>query len=284
MKNYLGLSIHPWWINGELNKLRQELDSIRTAGADYCELVIHALDVVAGGHLVSSRVDAVHKLMREYEFAYTLHLPYELNLLCPNTAHLYEKIFRASIDFAKEVDIGLIVYHAGITAKKDTLLQEVKIIQDLAIQAGDIKICMENGPFYRAGDYSAGITADTMLDFCGKVNLPNFLLTYDIGHGFLQLGGDAQELLRDLRKLLPCIGHIHLHDNFGISLPMAQYDYNHRIACGAADIHLPLGWGSIPIPEVLNILTAYNGIINLEIEKRFADQYASSLEIVRTYG
>jgi sugar phosphate isomerase/epimerase len=46
---------------------------------------------------------------------------------------------------------------------------------------------------------------------------------------------------------------------------------------------LPLGWGSIPLPEVLNILTAYDGIINLEIEKRFADQYASSLEIVRSY-
>jgi sugar phosphate isomerase/epimerase len=267
-----------------LNKLRQELDSIKAAGADYCELVIHALDVVIGGHLVSSRVNAVHKLMREYEFAYTLHLPYELNLLCPDAAPLYEKTFRASIDFAKEVGIGLIVYHAGITAKKDTVQREVKIIQDLAVHAGDIKLCMENGPFYQAGDYSAGITADAMLDICRKVNLPNFLLTYDIGHGFLQLGGDAQALLRDLRKLLPCIGHIHLHDNLGISLPMTRHDYSHRIACGAADIHLPLGWGSIPILEVLHILTAYNGIINLEIEKRFADQYASSLEIVRTYG
>jgi sugar phosphate isomerase/epimerase len=143
---------------------------------------------------------------------------------------------------------------------------------------------MENGPFYQAGDYSAGITADAMMDFYGQVNLPNFLLTYDIGHGFLRLGGDNHALVRDIRKLLPCIGHIHLHDNFGIPLPMSQYDYNHRIACGAADIHLPLGWGSIPIPNVLNELAAYNGIINLEIEKRFADQYAESLEIVRTYG
>jgi hypothetical protein len=50
------------------------------------------------------------------------------------------------------------------------------------------------------------------------------------------------------------------------------------------DIHLPLVWGSMPIPEILNILIPYNGIINLEIEKRFADQYASSLEIVRSYG
>jgi sugar phosphate isomerase/epimerase len=267
-----------------LSKLRQELDSIRIAGADCCELVIHALDVVVGGRLVSSRVNTVHKLMREYKFIYTLHLPYELNLLCPDAAHLYKKIFQASIAFAKEVGIELIVYHAGITAKKDMILREVSLLQDLAAQAGNIKLCMENGPFYQTGEYSAGITADTMLDFCKKVNMPNFLLTYDIGHGFLRLEGDAQLLLRDIQKLLLYIGHIHLHDNFGIPLPMAQYDYNHRITCGAADIHLPLGWGSIPIQEILNILTPYNGIINLEIEKRFADQYASSLEIVRAYG
>jgi sugar phosphate isomerase/epimerase len=64
---------------------------------------------------------------------------------------------------------------------------------------------------------------------------------------------------------------------------MLNHNQKFDIACGAADLHLPLGWGKIPVKEVIAALAGYDGIINLEIEKRFDDQYEASLDIVRRY-
>ena len=120
--------------------------------------------------------------------------------------------------------------------------------------------------------------------FCRRVGRPTFRLTYDVGHGFLQNRGSADALVADISLLLPLIGHAHLHDNFGIPLRMEGNDYSHRIACGAADLHLPLGWGAVPFGRVLDALQPCRAVFVLEIEKRFEDQYRSSLDFVRRYG
>ena len=284
--NKLGLSVHPWWINGNLRRLEKELEELQSAGADCCELVLHALDVVIGGRIIPARLEAVLKSLEKYNMEYTLHMPYDLNLLSQSAAELYMQVFRAGIAFAKAAGIGLIVYHAGRTRSLDTSVfdREAAQVKLLAKEAGDLLICMENPLFLRNDALCAGSTAQNMMDFCEKVNAPNFKLAFDIGHSFLHHRGDSNALLHDLRTLLPYIGHIHLHDNFGVSLMMSEYDYSHRIACGAADLHLPLGWGSIPMQEVLLQLRGYNGIINMEIEKRFHAQYSESISFVRPYA
>jgi hypothetical protein len=38
-----------------------------------------------------------------------------------------------------------------------------------------------------------------------------------------------------------------------------------------------------PIKEVIAVMSGYNGIINLEIEKHFDDQYEASLDLTRRY-
>jgi sugar phosphate isomerase/epimerase len=277
-----GLSVHPQWINGSLKRLEEELVEIKHAGADCCELVLHALDVVIGGRIVPKRLAAVLRVLKEYKLEYTLHLPYDLNLLCSDTSELHFNTFLAGIEFAKAAEIGLIVYHAGITRSFDesALNKEAKQIKLLAKEADGIYLCMENPPFLEDGLFSPGLNAKNMVDFFKEINLPNFKLTFDIGHSFLGHQGDGTALLNDLRMLLPYIGHIHLHDNFGARTTMCEHDYSQRITLGAADIHLPLGWGGIPVKEVLRHLNEWDGIINLEIEQRFRDQYGESLALV----
>jgi sugar phosphate isomerase/epimerase len=265
--------------------LRQELGRIERSGSDCCELVSHGLDVVVGGRIVPARIQTVLGLLRERNLKYTLHLPYDLNLLNADTLNIYTDVFRASIEFAHMVGIGVIVYHAGTIKRddKDAFHAEAEQVRRLAKEAGDILLCMENPVILSDDIYSAGKSAERMTEFCDWVNMPNCKLTFDVGHYFLRCNGDKNELLTAIRTALPHIGHVHLHDNFGISLPMSEHDYNHRIACGAADLHLPLGWGSIPIKDVLIALNGYGGIINLEIEKRFDDQFEASLELTRRY-
>lgn len=283
MNNRLALSIHPWWIDGDLRKLEKELSAIEKAGADCAELVLHGLDAVIGGRLVPARLRQVREIMRWHSLGYTLHLPYELNLLDPEASALYEGVFRAGIRFAQETGCEAVVYHAGRAAGEAEALRnrEADILGRLLDEAGGLPVCMENGPFYAPGVFSAGNGAENMARFCRLVNRPNFRLTFDVGHHFLSTRGDAEALLADAESLLPFVAHVHLHDNFGIPLRMEDKDYSHRIACGAADLHLPPGWGRIPFGPLLKVFRPYRGIFVLEIEKRFEDQYKASLDWIR---
>ena len=283
MRNYkLGLSIHPWWIDGDLARLETELCTIEAAGAEYCELVLHGLDAVVGGRIIPVRLNRVKQILSAHALRYTLHLPYELNLLDPDAGGLYESLFRAGIEFARETGCEVIVYHAGCAQGDPEALagREAEILGRLLEGTGGLPVCMENAPFLEPGFHSAGETARAMAAFCRRIGRPDFRLTFDVGHNFIANRGDPEKLLTDLDLLLPCIGHMHLHDNFGIPLKMEHADYSHRIACGAADLHLPPGWGRIPVDAVLERLRAYRGVLILEIEKRFEDQYAACIRSV----
>jgi sugar phosphate isomerase/epimerase len=286
MDNKLGLSVHPQWIGGNLERLREELHQIKRAGADCCELVLHGLDVIIGGRLIPARVQTALSLLREHNLTYTLHLPYDLNLLNGDTLNLYTDVFKAGIEFAQIAGMGVIVFHAGVSERDDidAFRAEIERVGRLAGEAGDILLCMENPVILSDDVFSAGKSAESMVAFCEQVNMPNCKLTFDVGHYFLRRKGNKEELLTAVRAALPHIGHVHLHDNCGLALPMANYDYGHRIACGAADLHLPLGWGKIPVKEVIAALAGYDGVINLEIEKRFDDQYENSIQLMREYA
>ena len=284
----IGQSMHPEWVGGDLGRLDEELRQVKDAGADCCELVLHGLDVVIGNSVIPSRQDAVIEVLRKHELDYTMHMPHGLNLLDAEMLETWLGIFRAGIKFAQTAGIKLINYHAGIAKSDDKSLikKEMEQIKTLATSAPNIVFCMENLFFYGKEDISPARSAGEMIAFYEQINLDNFKLTFDIGHSFLRHKGNKGAMLKDMDALLPYIGHVHLHDNFGTMMepkgpgPGPGFG-GHRIICGIGDIHLPLGWGSIPIDDALAKLENYNGIVNLEIEHRFNYNYKESLSLVR---
>ena len=163
---------------------------------------------------------------------------------------------------------------------------EIEYIKAFAADAPNIAFSMENALFTddkEYDEYSGGISVDDMIDFCEKVNQPNFMLTFDIGHRFLALDGDRELLLKDMERLLPYIGHVHLHDNCGNRKDSRDGFGGQRLVIGAGDIHLPLGWGTVPIKEAVGLLKGFEGIINLEIEQRFSYHYSEAVAIVQSY-
>ena len=297
----IGQSMHPNWVNGDLSKLDEELRQFKEAGAESCELVLHGLDVIVGARIIDLREKALLNVLRKHDLSFTLHMPHGLNLLDIDNIDIYVEIFRAAIDFAQAAGIGLINYHAGKKkvemkinpdayaiaeerAKQDPntlIFNEIDQIRSLAKDAPDILICMENAQFGNDPEISAANNADGMLEFFRQVNLANFKLTFDIGHSFLSHNGDKSALLKDMERLLPYTGHIHLHDNCGFRKDIKVFDGGHRLVLGTGDIHLPLGWGSVPVKEALGLLSNYNGIVNLETERRFFQYYSDSIAFVR---
>jgi sugar phosphate isomerase/epimerase len=282
--NKLGLSLMAHYVNGSIDALKRELLYIENSGADCCELVLHGLDVVVGGRVLPDRAKRVIAAMRERDLEYTLHLPHDLALNDDSTADMYEAVFQASIEFAQMAGAKVIVFHAGVSKQysKSAFQAEAGRVRELAKKAGGVLLCIENPPlFLTGGIFSWGDSASGMASFCDLVNMPNCKATFDIGHCFLRCKGSKDELLAEISTALPHIGHVHLHDNFGKPSLLLSHDYGQRIASGVADLHLPPGWGEVPVKEALLALKGYSGIINLEIEKRYCDEYASSLSLVR---
>lgn len=281
----IGLSIHPEWIKGDWNLLEQELNAVSAAGADTCELVLHGLDVVIGDRILEEREGTLKKLLRKYPLAYTLHVPYELDLTDSELGELYRKVMEQSVILAKNIECSVVVYHAG-NAKEEGYSEdrEVEIVRNILRQAETVKVCMENGPYYPEHSLSPGRSAQAMCRFAGKVDHGQFGLTFDVGHAFLNNSGNGEQLLEELATAMPYIAHIHLHDNMGIPCTDSGFTDSHKITCGMGDIHLPLGWGKIPLDAVLTQLKEgdYPGIINLEIEKRFEKYYKTCVECCRS--
>ncbi|MCL2045982.1 MAG: sugar phosphate isomerase/epimerase [Oscillospiraceae bacterium] len=169
---------------------------------------------------------------------------------------------------------------------KELMARELEEIRILAKSTPEILFCMENALFTddkEFDEFSPAISVDSMIEFYEGVNLDNFKLTFDISHWFLAIDGDKEVLLNDMKRLLPYIGHIHLHDNCGKRTGPRDAMGASRLIIGAGDIHLPLGWGDLPVKECVELLRDYNGIINLEIEQRFNYHYSEAVSIVKEY-
>lgn len=96
-------------------------------------------------------------------------------------------------------------------------------------------------------------------------SLPELGLHLDIGHANLHAPPETAEAL--VAAFGARVRHVHLHDNRG----------------GAADLHLPLGAGTVDIPRALRALRAagYDGTITLEVFSPDRDLLAFSARRLR---
>jgi sugar phosphate isomerase/epimerase len=108
------------------------------------------------------------------------------------------------------------------------------------VEKTGVGLMIENLP----GDYNSAAQLGELLE-----RLPGLGLHLDIGHANLQVPRNAtKEVLSAYGRRLR---HVHLHDNMG----------------GHADLHLPLGTGTVELRSCVEALQAcgYDGTITLEV-------------------
>jgi sugar phosphate isomerase/epimerase len=77
------------------------------------------------------------------------------------------------------------------------------------------------------------------------------------------------------------VRHIHVNDNFGL-LGDAFDELADRNPYGEGDLHLPPGWGRIPLVDALAQLGDYQGALVLELRPRYRAHFAEALATMRT--
>jgi sugar phosphate isomerase/epimerase len=112
------------------------------------------------------------------------------------------------------------------------------------------------------------------------VNHPYVGLTLDLAHLHLATHALGIDYLEAVEQAAPWVRHLHVNDNFG-RLDVGFDSEKDRLPYGEADLHLPPGWGAIPLAEAFSRLHSYQGHLILEIKHRYWDNFGDALNNTR---
>lgn len=298
----LGLSLNADLIDGDMPTLERHLGLVADAGAEWVELILHGLDVVVAGRLQPARMAAVTRILDRFEVGRTLHLPYDLNLLSPHQAEGCRSVFAAGLEFAAETGVAAVTYHSSFVDQSaeaqasafyerfgtDPLGQYAALLDydretlgalAAAAPAGTV-IGVENtawnDPRSRRG---YGSDARDVAAHVAGIGASNLGMTLDFGHLHMTSTAAGRDIVDEVDAVLPQVVHIHAHDNFGDSTPTARY--MDALPYGYGDLHLPVGWGSIPWDRLLPGLADYRGVWMMEIEFRLSPHFSDIVRDMR---
>lgn len=281
----IGINAHPEHIKGEIENLERDLRFFQEIGYEYVEIPVDAIDVIRCGKLDPHQMRELKALLSRLDLKYTVHAPLALDLRDVNNLEIQKNLFRACIDFTAEIGAEIFVYHYNQKTKNPIFEQALYegMLEMADYAKGDIQICVEN------------IEIDivqNVVEFVEKINRKNVGMTFDFGHAYLASKRFGCDFLETVRLAKPYVRHIHVHDNFGRfeELRLAGYDqyklipYRRLLALGKGDLHLPPGWGIVPLDEAFEVLDNFEGVFMLEYHyHRYRPQAREILETAKSY-
>jgi sugar phosphate isomerase/epimerase len=285
-------------LNGDLNSLRSSLDYFGELGFSHIEIAPHGAGVIYNGNLNKHRMRTLLDNLTEYDFKYTVHGVNSLNLMNQKAGNVERQAFLSSLEFAAALGSPVMVYHAGrYTPEENFLLPErTKLtpsdikdmwnlerssLQEMARIADQLglTIGVETArPYLDASPYCYAEFLSELVRMVEEVNHPRVGITLDMGHTYLAANHHGYDLLGGIKLMASYVKHIHLHDNFG--KPSASYErkMTEMAAMGRGDMHMPIGWGTVPASDILACLPDYVGVVTLELRSRYINYADEALQ------
>jgi len=109
----IGLKIDEKRIDGNLNKMRSDLIYFEEMGINATEIPVHGVDAIKKGRLDVRQVDRIKRILKDFDFQYSVHCPDPLNLMDRGNPELHISVFKATLEFAMEIGSKIVVYHPG---------------------------------------------------------------------------------------------------------------------------------------------------------------------------
>ncbi|MEA3436294.1 MAG: sugar phosphate isomerase/epimerase [Thermodesulfobacteriota bacterium] len=291
----IGSKIDEVRIDGNLDALKRDLEYYKKINIEAVELPVHGLDAIKNGLLDKRQVKRVKEILADFDFEYSVHSPNPLNLMNRQNLKLHVSVFMASLEFASEIGSNILVYHSGrfvpeetfpvkgnfkisLDEKRRLLDMEAKSLKMLADEFPDIIICMENArPYLFHSPYCYAEKPDALKKQIEKINRKNVRATLDIGHLYMAAGFYDFDPIEAAAEIKELIAHTHVHDNFGDAVHHYEKQQTHQIPFGRGDSHMPVGWGEIPIEEILSTyIEIYHGMFMMELRSRYFNNVVES--------
>jgi sugar phosphate isomerase/epimerase len=266
---YLGVSIR-----GGAQR-EEELRWARTLGYNAVEISMDGTGLIFGGRLQPRLVPAALRAFRKHDIRYSVHGPRTLDLRDRANREIQMALARSTLEFCRAVGGRVLVLHyeqRSADPEDESAFDEGVLA--LSDEAGEVVIGVENIEVERI---------DPAVECVRRLNRPNVGLTLDVGHAHLAAAYFRFDFLEGIRTALPYLRHVHVNDNFGRYDPLRLENFPlyrtqtpaDTFPIGKGDLHLPVGWGSIPFGDVFKVLRGYRGAV---IHEYLAELFLDSAE------
>ncbi len=285
------------WVfdDSRFEQLRQELDLAAAHGMDFSEIPIFVFDVIAGGRVLPQQLRRLKEATAGRGLGYTAHGPLAVNFMAPRE-HLdrHLAVAKATIEVAAGIGAVHLVLHTGNMPGQDqAAIEEAYAVQrDAFASLGEIAaahsiiIAVENIPPQEPG-WHTGLPSRVAREI-EAIGHPNVRGCLDFSHAAITCAAHGVDFIAEAKALARVTRHLHVHDSFGDPLRMTTYSRSERVAFGLGDLHLPLGWGNLPWPELMAACEFEQDVIfNMELPRPYRPALQDSLramrEMIETY-
>ncbi len=111
-------------------------------------------------------------------------------------------------------------------------------------------------------------TASQLAEELKIVGHSNVAACLDISHAVLHCDNLGIDWRKEVPALIPFAKHVHVHDSFGRTHNIPTHTTQEDLGFGIGDLHLPVGWGSLPFDEIVTAKPFPKGaIFNIELDK-----------------
>jgi sugar phosphate isomerase/epimerase len=253
-----------------------ELTLARRLGYDAVEISMDGTGMIFGGALHPDMLQAALADFGRHELWYSLHSPSSLDLRDRANRDAQLAVARATLRFAREVGARILVIHfeqRSPSPEDETAF--VEAIWRLSDDAGSVLLGIENIEVERM---------EPVIECVRRVNRPNVVMTLDIGHAYLAAAQFRFDFFEAIRAAVPLVRHVHMNDNFGRYDPLRLENFTlyrtqipaDTFPLGKGDLHLPVGWGAIPLEQVFGLLKGYEGTVIHEYRSHLFLPYADA--------
>ena len=254
--------------------LADHLARVVEAGFTAAELSIDTLHCVLGGRLVERTVDRVAETCASFApLRYSVHSPAVLDLRDEQYPDIHRAILKSCIRFAGAVHASVLVVHFEVHSERrvveDGYRAAIAAAADLAGRH-EVILGIENIEVEHS---------ERVIEFVERMHHPWVRMTYDFAHDYLAGNYFGYDHRATARAAAPYAAHLHVTDNFGrfnlarlgdFGLYRAIPQANVAIM-GLGDLHLPLGWGTLPVGDIYRGFAehGYTGLLISEHDPRF---------------
>jgi sugar phosphate isomerase/epimerase len=279
------------WVSGDgdFDQLRAEIGKAAALGMEFTEIPIFMLDVIAGGRIIPAQLRRLKDAAAGQGIGYTAHGPIAADLMAPaDLLPRHMAVVKATIEVAAEIGAVHLVLHSGQVPEQGADAEEAAYAQQRECLAalGDFAashsliLALENVMPWGGGRRTA--LPSRVAREIEATGHPNVRACLDVSHAAILSKLEGVDFFAEAKAIARVARHVHVHDSFGDPYEMRTFARSERVAFGLHDLHLPLGWGNLPWPELMATLDFEpDTIFNLELPAPYRGALGESIEALR---
>jgi sugar phosphate isomerase/epimerase len=279
------------WISGDgdFDQLRAEIGKAAAFCMEFTEIPVFMLDVIAGGRVLPAQLRRLKEATAGQGVGYTAHGPIIVDLMASrDMLPRHMAVAKATIEVAAGIGAVHLVLHSGQVREQGADAEEAAYAQQRECLAslGDFAashsliLALENVlPMDRGCRTALPSRVAREIEAIGH---PNVRACLDVSHAAILSKLEGVDFFAEAKAIARVARHVHVHDSFGDPFQMRSFARAEKVAFGMHDLHLPLGWGSLPWPELMATLDFEpDAIFNLELPAPYRVALGESIEALR---